>query len=67
VAEFFVAPRSIAAGFSADFDAQASDLGIAPGNTYQMDIFHAERHTNDSNFRVETNIKCFVPVPDVPR
>lgn len=50
-----------------DFDAQASDLGIVPGNTYQMDIFHAERHTNDSNFRVETNIKCFVPVPDVPR
>lgn len=45
-----------------DFDAQAADLGITPGQTYQMDIFHAERHTNDSNFRVETNIKCFTPV-----
>ncbi|HSC88898.1 MAG TPA: fibro-slime domain-containing protein [Polyangiaceae bacterium] len=48
-----------------DFDAKASALGIAPGQSYQMDIFHAERHTNDSNFRVETNIKCFAPVPGV--
>ena len=45
-----------------DFDKQASALGISPGNTYQMDIFHAERHTSGSNFRVETNIKCFTPV-----
>lgn len=45
-----------------DFDAQASDLGIRPGGTYQMDIFHAERHTDQSNFRVETNIRCFEPV-----
>src|ERR1041384_5491117 len=35
-----------------DFDAQAADLGIVPGGTYQMDIFHAERHTNESNFRI---------------
>jgi fibro-slime domain-containing protein len=27
-----------------------------------MDIFHAERHTNESNFRIETNIRCFEPV-----
>jgi fibro-slime domain-containing protein len=45
-----------------DFDAQASALGIAPGNTYPMDIFHAERHTTGSNFRVSTNISCFEPV-----
>jgi fibro-slime domain-containing protein len=45
-----------------DFDAQATDLGITPGSTYQMDIFHAERHTNESNFRIETNIRCFSPV-----
>ena len=25
-------------------------------------IFHAERHTDASNFRVETNIRCFVPI-----
>ncbi len=45
-----------------DFDAQAAALGISPGGTYQMDIFHAERHTSESNFRVETNIRCFEPV-----
>ena len=45
-----------------DFDAQAAALGIQPGGTYQMDIFHAERHTNQSNFRIETNIRCFEPV-----
>jgi fibro-slime domain-containing protein len=49
-----------------DFDAQADDLGIEPGKTYNMDIFHAERHTSDSNYRVETSIGCFEMV-DVPR
>jgi fibro-slime domain-containing protein len=44
-----------------DFDAQATALGIAPGGTYSMDIFHAERHTTASNFSVETNIACFTP------
>ncbi len=37
-------------------------LGLVAGNQYQMDIFHAERQTEDSNFRVQTNISCFVPV-----
>ena len=45
-----------------DFDAQAAALGITPGKTYNMDFFHAERQTDGSNFRFETNIKCFVPV-----
>lgn len=45
-----------------DFDAQAADLGITPGTSYNMDIFHAERQTAESNFRIETNIKCFTPV-----
>jgi fibro-slime domain-containing protein len=45
-----------------DFDAQATALGISPGGTYQMDIFHAERHTDQSNFRIQTNIRCFEPV-----
>jgi hypothetical protein len=26
-----------------------------------MDIFHAERHTTDSTFHIETTIGCFVP------
>ncbi len=46
-----------------DFDAQAATLGITPGSTYQMDIFHAERQTSESNFRIETNIRCFERVP----
>jgi fibro-slime domain-containing protein len=45
-----------------DFDAQAAALGITPGMSYPMDIFHAERQTISSNFRIETNIKCFEPV-----
>lgn len=45
-----------------DFDAQREALGITPGNTYAMDVFHAERQTSDSNFRIETTIGCFKPV-----
>lgn len=41
-----------------DFDT----LGLTPGTQYDMDIFHAERQTDASNFRVQTNITCFVPV-----
>jgi fibro-slime domain-containing protein len=48
-----------------DFDAQAAELGITLGGTYNMDIFHAERHTDDSNFRIETTIPCFETV-EVP-
>ncbi len=46
-----------------DFDVQAKALGISPGKTYTMDIFHAERHTDGSNFHVETNISCFTSRP----
>jgi len=42
-----------------DLDARAEELGITPGGSYRMDIFHAERHTFDSNFRIETSIACF--------
>jgi fibro-slime domain-containing protein len=45
-----------------DFDALADQLGIRVGETYEMDIFHAERHTVESNFRIETSIDCFMPV-----
>jgi fibro-slime domain-containing protein len=44
-----------------DLDASAAMLGIAPGQTYKMDIFHAERHSDGSNFRIDTTIGCFVP------
>ncbi len=48
-----------------DFDDQAAALGISPGGTYRMDVFHAERHTSESNFRIETNIGCFRPAPPI--
>lgn len=44
-----------------DFDAQAAALDISVGGRYSMDIFHAERHTFASNFKITTNIACFTP------
>ena len=46
---------------SIDLDMKAGELGIAKGNSYAMDIFHAERHTTQSNFRIDTTIACFIP------
>lgn len=45
-----------------DFDAKAAELGIVAGQTYPMDIFHAERHTVASRFTITTNIECFIDV-----
>jgi fibro-slime domain-containing protein len=39
-----------------DLDADAAKLGISAGNVYSIDLFHAERHTQASNFRVDTNL-----------
>lgn len=47
---------------SVDFDARAAELGLVVGETYPLDIFHAERHTDQSNFRIDTSIRCFTPV-----
>jgi len=47
-----------------------TELGITTGNTYSLDLFHAERHTNASHFRVDTNLEftnCGTIVPEVPR
>ncbi|MCA9704662.1 MAG: fibro-slime domain-containing protein [Myxococcales bacterium] len=46
---------------SIDLDAMAGALGIVPGGTYDLDFFFAERHTSESNFRIETTIGCFQP------
>ena len=50
---------------SVDFDDQATELEIEIGKTYSMDIFHAERHTSESNFHIETTIdlSCVQNVP----
>ena len=42
-----------------DIDAFASEHGLEDGESYMMEIFHAERHTSESNFRIDTNIECF--------
>jgi len=41
-----------------DFDSQRAELGISVGGVYAFDAFHAERHTTQSNFRMETSIEC---------
>jgi fibro-slime domain-containing protein len=49
-----------------DLDKAAADLGISPGNVYPMDLFHAERHSVGSNFRLDTNfafVNCGVVIP----
>ena len=49
-------------------DASAASLGIVAGNSYNLDLFHAERHRGDSNFRIDTNlsfVNCGTLPPDV--
>lgn len=41
---------------SISLDTEAQKLGISVGQTYDLDLFHAERHTAFSNFRVDTNL-----------
>lgn len=42
--------------------ANIDNLGLTPGQAYPMDIFHAERRSTDSTFRIETTIPCFDPI-----
>ncbi|ROS01204.1 fibro-slime domain-containing protein [Sinobacterium caligoides] len=43
-----------------DFDEMADELGIEVGNSYSFDLFFAERHTTESNFKFQTslNLQC---------
>jgi fibro-slime domain-containing protein len=50
---------------SVDLDAQASHLGITPGQIYPLDFFFAERHLSESNFRIDTSIDEFVDCGDI--
>ena len=37
---------------------------LTPGNAYNFDLFFAERHTTESNFRIDTSLKIInVPAP----
>jgi fibro-slime domain-containing protein len=54
---------------SIDLDSNASMLGITIGNNYNLDLFHAERHTEASHFRIDTNLaftNCGTIVPEPP-
>jgi fibro-slime domain-containing protein len=49
-----------------DLDAVAGTVGITPGKVYTLDLFHAERHSIGSNFRVDFNVNlidCGAVVP----
>ena len=47
--------HSQAAG-SVNLDQQAETLGLEPGGKYELVLFFAERHTTQSNFRIETTL-----------
>jgi len=42
---------------SVNLDEQAEKLGLEPGGVYTLDFFFAERHTTQSNFRIDTTLQ----------
>jgi fibro-slime domain-containing protein len=51
-----------------DLDAAAATLGIQKGVVYDLDLFQAERHTNSSDFRIDTDlafVNCGFVAPEV--
>jgi len=49
-------------------DDSAKDLGITAGGTYDLELFHAERHSANSDFRVDTTLSftnCGTVVPEI--
>jgi fibro-slime domain-containing protein len=52
---------------SVDLDANAGAFGITPGTIYPLDFFFAERHTSESNFRIDTTIGDFTDCGPEPR
>ncbi|MEM7624277.1 MAG: fibro-slime domain-containing protein [Planctomycetota bacterium] len=40
-----------------NLDEQAAALGLEPDGVYELVLFFAERHTTQSNFRIETTLK----------
>jgi len=45
----------------------AANLGLVSGGNYTMNVFYAERHTTESNFRMDTTLQLQtapVPVPE---
>jgi fibro-slime domain-containing protein len=49
-----------------NMDTLAGQLGITKGQAYDLELFHAERHTSASHFRVDTNfvfVDCGTVIP----
>lgn len=52
-----------------ELDKAVDMLGIEKGQIYPLDLFHAERHTNASTFRIDTNLSfvdCGTVIPGKP-
>jgi fibro-slime domain-containing protein len=50
-------------------DMIAANFGLVKGATYALDLFHAERHTDTSNFQMQTNIqfvRCGIIIAEPP-
>ena len=48
-----------------NLDAQSAQLGLATGHVYDLSVFHAERHTKQSTFRIDTTL-AFVDCGQLP-
>ena len=47
-------------------DTSAATLGLTKSHTYDLELFHAERHTTASHFRIDTNfvfVNCGMITP----
>lgn len=42
---------------SVNLDERAEELGLELGHSYDLKLFFAERHTSESNFRIETTLQ----------
>ena len=49
---------------SVNLDTIASQIGLEPGNNYELHFFFAERHLVESNFTMETTIQFLSPLYD---
>jgi fibro-slime domain-containing protein len=55
----------VESSFNLDQFNSENEMGMVPGKTYEMRIFHAERNPTQSNFHIETTIGCFADAPIV--
>jgi fibro-slime domain-containing protein len=51
---------------SVSLDTIAAAAGMTPGNTYDFDLFFAERHTSASTFRIDTTLALQQPIIPEP-